>query len=106
MTTTSYEEKLLYFYDRGLAFVDSLSFYHKPILSFILVAAIQIFVDKPYIQIDDIIDIQANQTIGTIDKFYPDFEISFELKVNGNLTSELVSSITGFLKNKKIQTDG
>ena len=53
---------------------------------------------KPYVQIDDIIDIQANQTVGTIDKYYPDFEISFEVKVNGNLTSDHGSSIQGFLK--------
>ena len=104
VTPTSHSNNFISFYNGALAFVDSISSYHKPILSLFLAATIQILVNehralhKPYVQIDDIIDIQANQTVGTIDKYYPDFEISFEVKVNGNLTSNLHSSIQGFLE--------
>ena len=53
---------------------------------------------EPYITIDEIIDINADQEVGTIDKYYVDFEMSFEVKVNGNLTSDYASSIKGFFE--------
>ena len=52
---------------------------------------------EPYVQIDGIIDIKANQSVGTIDKYYMDFEMSFEIKLS-NLTLDKQfgeSSITG-----------
>ena len=57
--------------------------------------------NAPSFAVDGVIDVQANQQVGTIENYYQNYEFSFEARILGNLTSDRTysdSSILGFLK--------